>query len=274
LLISTRGNLVADILQRAQAGKITAYDDSPRASVKASYNSGTGHTSVWAEWGDLNLAYSPSPAADSVMVPYTTTVSWSPGDYAKTHKLYLDPITDPLTTLVQTTTAGDPGAETYDPATEFALGVTYQWRVDEVNLSDVEHTGLVWKFTIEPYLVIDDFEYADTPTFLGVWTATCPPSGARMNSWREYKWAELDYVNDEDPYYSEISRHFATPRNFAENGVKALSIGLGGYADNDPERLYIELKDTNNVTQQVAYPTPGDLVRDGFLAKDPIMLTC
>ncbi|MHC4333316.1 MAG: hypothetical protein ACYSUV_06130, partial [Planctomycetota bacterium] len=53
------------------------------------------------------------------------------------------------------------GSTTY-PANDANLGLTYYWRVDEVNPGYSDSKGDVWSFTTAYYIVVDDMESYDT----------------------------------------------------------------------------------------------------------------
>ncbi len=106
---------------------------------------------------DLASARNPSPADKAGDVPLDTVLSWAPGEYAKTHDVYLGTAfadvnaagrTNPLNTLVSL----GQDANSYDPAGTLMLGQTYYWRIDEVNAPPAStiHKGPVWSFTVEP----------------------------------------------------------------------------------------------------------------------------
>ncbi len=95
------------------------------------------------------------PSPDSVPdVPRDGTLSWTAGQYAKTHNVYLG------TSLADANTA-DPAkavsqaqtGTTFQPAGPLEYGKTYYWRVDEVNAppSNTVFKGDIWSFTVEPY---------------------------------------------------------------------------------------------------------------------------
>jgi len=99
-----------------------------------------------------------SPKDGTSDVPRDTSLSWTPGPFAKTHDVYLGPVS----TEVESATATNPlgvlvsqgqASPTFAPASVFDYGKTYYWRVDEVNAppSTTVFKGNVWKFTVEPY---------------------------------------------------------------------------------------------------------------------------
>jgi len=101
-------------------------------------------------------ALAPLPENDALDVWRDSELSWTAGEFAETHDLYLgasfDDVNDatrdnPLNVLLsqgQDATGFDPG--------RLELGQTYFWRVDEVNGTPdrVVFKGSVWSFTTEP----------------------------------------------------------------------------------------------------------------------------
>jgi hypothetical protein len=98
-------------------------------------------------------ASNPAPPDQAVDVLRDSILSWSPGDTAHTHDVYLGTVMDDVA-------AGDPSvlvsagqqATTYDPGL-LDFGQTYFWRVDEINAPPDSSAiaGEVWSFTVEPY---------------------------------------------------------------------------------------------------------------------------
>jgi len=102
------------------------------------------------------LASEPNPADGAPDMARDVALSWTPGEFAATHDIYLgesfDDVNDasrgnPLDVLLaqgQSDAAYDVGRLEY--------GTTYYWRVDEVNAApdNTIFKGLVWSFTVEP----------------------------------------------------------------------------------------------------------------------------
>jgi hypothetical protein len=108
--------------------------------------------------GQPGLPGYPSPTDRATDVPRDATFGWKPGQFAKTHDVYLGTGFED----VNTATRADPkavlvsrgqDANAYDPAGLFSFGQTYYWRVDEVNAApdSTIFQGDVWSFTAEPY---------------------------------------------------------------------------------------------------------------------------
>ncbi|MEN6334810.1 MAG: LamG-like jellyroll fold domain-containing protein [Phycisphaerales bacterium] len=106
----------------------------------------------------LGLASDPVPEPESTDIPRDAVLSWTAGEYADTHDVYLGK------TLADVNDAGrnetkdvlvsqGQAAATYAIATPLEYGQTYYWRVDEVNAApdNTIYKGEVWSFTAEPF---------------------------------------------------------------------------------------------------------------------------
>jgi len=119
-------------------------------------------------------AYSPLPTSGGTMDLMSGIISWAPGDFAGSHNVYFGSDYND----VNDATTGDPeyrgpgNVEGPDASGRFSykagqfetlvIGNTYYWRIDEVNTPTV-WKGSTWRFTVQDYTTIDDFErYVDT----------------------------------------------------------------------------------------------------------------
>ncbi len=102
------------------------------------------------------LASAPVPEDGATDVLRDTDLSWTPGEYAATHDVYLGMVfedvndasrANPMDVLLS---QGQSSA-TYDPG-RLAFGQTYYWRIDEVNAAPdgTVFKGDLWSFTTEP----------------------------------------------------------------------------------------------------------------------------
>ena len=96
-------------------------------------------------------AREPQPADEAVAVDVTTGLDWRGGRDATTHEVYFG--TDPDALEL----AGTPGTDSYDPG-GLDLGGTYYWQVHETDADGLIWTGLLWSFSTQDFLVVDDFE--------------------------------------------------------------------------------------------------------------------
>ena len=107
-----------------------------------------------AEVQKAELAADPSPADAAADVPHEITLSWTPGEFAVKHTVYLS--TDFAD--VNDGSASALIADNIDDATVdagvLAFDQTYYWRVDELNAppDNTIFKGEVWSFTVEPFV--------------------------------------------------------------------------------------------------------------------------
>jgi hypothetical protein len=112
-----------------------------------------------AALGPKFKAYDPVPADGSYHEDTWVNLSWTPGDYAVSHDVYLGEDFDAVEEGAEGTfvgnqaaaflVAGFPGFSYPDG---LVPGMTYYWRVDEVNDAEADSPwkGNVWSFTIPP----------------------------------------------------------------------------------------------------------------------------
>ncbi len=104
------------------------------------------------------LSRGPSPADKAVDVPVDTALSWTPGEFAASHDVYLGTTFADVNTATRTDAKGvlagkGQTAATFVPAAALAYDQTYYWRVDEVNAApdNTIFKGAVWSFTAESF---------------------------------------------------------------------------------------------------------------------------
>jgi hypothetical protein len=103
-----------------------------------------------------DLASNPIPEDEAADVSRDLILSWTPGETAQTHDVYLGTVFDdvndadrnnPLDVLL----IQNHDANTYEPG-RLELGRMYYWRIDEVEAGDATiHTGDIWSFKVEPF---------------------------------------------------------------------------------------------------------------------------
>ena len=217
---------------------------------------------LYKKWVWRLEAHYPSPAdgATEAERPAALTLSWMPGRKAAEHDVYLgtnfDDVNDANTLDLTGIYRGRQDATTYN-AGALELGQSYYWRVDEVNdlCPDSPWKGDVWSFTTANYLIVDDFEdYNDfSPdrifeTWIDGFGYKEPPPGHPGNGTGsivghfEPPYAEqtivhggtqsmpYEYDNNKQGYskYSEASLTLSYPRDWTEEGVKALALWFRG----------------------------------------------
>jgi hypothetical protein len=99
-------------------------------------------------------ARKPNPANEATDVPRDSILSWTPGPYAAKHNVYFGKnLEDVANADIGSPLLVGPGqvANTYDPE-RLEFGVTYYWRIDEVNAPPdmTVFKGKVWSFEAEP----------------------------------------------------------------------------------------------------------------------------
>jgi len=221
----------------------------------------------------------PNPANGAVDVKQTQIITWSPSIFAASHQLYFG--TDK--NAVKNADTPSPeykgtralGSESYDPG-KLELGVTYYWRIDEVNSAnpDSPWPGILWSFTTANFLVVDDFEDYDSgdnqiwytwkdglgyaahgnePAYPGNGT------GSAVGDESTDSFTEETIVhggNQSMPFwydnsilkYSEVEKTLTYPRDWTEEGVGVLSIWFRGNSDNAAEPMYVALNGSAVVT--------------------------
>lgn len=104
-------------------------------------------------------ARKPDPVPMETDVPIDAILTWTPGEYAATHDVYLGTMFDdvnaahranPMDVLVsqgQTSLA-------YEPPLPLEFGQTYYWRIDEINAppDSTIYRGDIWSFAVEPFV--------------------------------------------------------------------------------------------------------------------------
>jgi hypothetical protein len=106
--------------------------------------------------GGYGTAGGPHPADKATDVLRDAILSWTPGQFAKTHDVYFGASVADVNSASRTKTLNvlasqGQDANSYDPPGVLGLGMTYYWRVDEVNaVPTTIFKGDIWSFTVEP----------------------------------------------------------------------------------------------------------------------------
>ncbi|HUU17307.1 MAG TPA: carbohydrate binding domain-containing protein [Sedimentisphaerales bacterium] len=212
------------------------------------------------------------PSNGAVDVKRTQIITWSPNVYAASHEVYFgtdkDTVKNADTGSPEYKGTRDLGTETYDPG-KLELGVTYYWRIDEVNSAnpDSPWPGILWSFTTANFLVVDDFEDYDSgdnqiwytwKDGLGYGTPGTDPyspgngTGSAVGDESTASFTEETIVhggNQSMPFwydnsilkYSEVDNTLTYPRDWTEDGVTTLTIWFRGDSANAAETLYVAL---------------------------------
>jgi hypothetical protein len=198
----------------------------------------------------------PTPADGATGVAQVPALAWKPGSMAGQHDVYLsdnwDDVNEATTLSPLSIYRGRRDPNNYTPPT-LELGQMYYWRVDEVNGANVWR-GDIWRFTIQDYLIVDNFEsYTNSDpniiykTWLDGLGYNPPGNGTGSKAgYRDPNYAEVsiihggrqampvDYNNTKSPFYSNADRTFAATQDWTAYGVNLLSLWLRGYVSIPP----------------------------------------
>jgi hypothetical protein len=219
---------------------------------------------------NLARALNPPPGT-TVNLPDATPLSWTAGESAARHDVYLGTNEADVNDADISDTTGiyrnRQSLPIYNPTEALELGQTYYWRIDEVEADNTTiHKGDVWSFSIIGYIVIDDFEgylgdeVPVTEQIWGVWhdglgygDPAVPPyspgngTGSEIGDIDTFSYTEESITHDDSsaqsmPYwynnnkqgflkYSEAKRTLTDSRDWTEQDVKALSIWFRGHPE-------------------------------------------
>lgn len=190
-------------------------------------------------------AFRPSPANGTVDTLHEITLSWSAGEQAEAHEIYLGTDANEVA-AADTTSSLFLGRQTdvaFDTG-ELEWDTTYYWRVDEVTVEETRK-GIVWFFTTANYLLIDDMEsYTDeegnriyefwmdgysnllSGSIVGYLN---PPFTEQTIVHGGKQSMPFDYDNTKPPYYSEAEMTFSSPQDWTVEDVNALTLFVQGY---------------------------------------------
>lgn len=255
-----------------------------------------GTDDIWwipGGWGYPRLAYrasSPMPDDGAADILDLSMLHWMPGQTDVQHDVYFgedESAVVSATSLDPTIYRGrqSVGAAIYDPGA-LEPGRTYYWRVDGVNVADVNSPwrGRVWKFSTADFIfvsAVDDFEAYDDDVDTGrtvfqTWSdgisvrSDVPGnhSGAFVGN-SSQPFAEqtilhggrqsmpMSYDNVKSPWYSQADRTWTTPRDWTADGADTLTLYFRGEPGNDPDRLYVGVGDSAGGVAWTDYPDPN-----------------
>lgn len=217
--------------------------------------------------GDTSVAWDPSPGNGTLLgIAQAAPLSWSPGDNAVQHDVYLGTDKDAVANADASDATGiyrgRQSAVTYNPSEGIEWGGgPYYWRIDESNTDGTISTGKMWSFEVTDYLLVEDFEdFNDYPPD-EIWNAWIDGFGTANNgSTAGYAnpdfaagghYVETSTVHggaqsmplfyDNNLKYSEVTLTLVYPRNWTEQGVGVLSLWIRGGSSNAAERIYVAL---------------------------------
>ena len=143
-------------------------DDDGGDTREAQISTFAGSGDDWqvpANWGTGILVRGSSenasavyPKDQAVDVPREVVLEWTPGEFASTHDVYFGAVFEDVDTASRTDPRGVLLSQgqtdaIYELPSRLDFGVTYYWRIDEVNgAPDFDiHKGDLWSFTTEPF---------------------------------------------------------------------------------------------------------------------------
>ena len=205
--------------------------------------------------GELDLAWDPRPTNGSIPpLKEATPLTWSPGDEASEHDVYLgtdrNAVMDADASDATGIYHGRQSGTSYAPpegAVEWGGG-PYHWRIDEVSTDGTISKGRVWSFTVSAFILVEDFEsYTDNDAANeAIWQSWIDGFGAATNgSQVGYvlpPYAEptivhggrqsmpLSYDNRAGVANSEAVLALTNARDWTEGSVGELSIWFQGRA--------------------------------------------
>jgi hypothetical protein len=146
----------------------------PRVAIQSQY--------FWVGGDRPNPRY-PYPADGAIVRDTWVTLSWSPGDFAASHSVYVGENQDEVEDgtgdtfrINQTDTSYAIGFPGYPYPDGLVKGTTYYWRIEDIEADEVTtHSGPVWSFTIAPKTAYNpvpaDSEESVDPNIVLRWTA-------------------------------------------------------------------------------------------------------
>ncbi len=187
---------------------------------------------------DGPAAVNPSPADGATGVPTDAAMSWIEAQFATGRELWLGKAgamekVDPA-----------PAAAAYTPA-NLELGQAYEWRVDQIGPSGTV-TGHTWTFTTADYVTVDDFESYTTDNELrSAWVDNIDVPGVEyvLLASGDNNSMQFEVQNQFDPFFTEITRTFASSQDWTVKSVDELSLSFVGEYENTEHLMYLILQD-------------------------------
>ncbi|MHC4498713.1 MAG: WD40 repeat domain-containing protein, partial [Planctomycetota bacterium] len=209
---------------------------------------------------------SPSPANNAVNITQKPILTWTPGIYCVSHKIYFgtdkEAVKNADTSSPEYKGSGNLGSESYEPG-QLEWDTTYYWRIDEANNTNADSpwTGPLWSFTTANFLIVDDFESyndinEDEPGSNRIYLAWAdgfdnPAINGSVVGYITVPSTEQTIVhsgNQSMPFEynnavgkSEATSVLTSNRDWTVNGVNTLTIWYRGSSDNDAETMYVVL---------------------------------
>ncbi|MHC4806301.1 MAG: LamG domain-containing protein [Planctomycetota bacterium] len=211
-------------------------------------------------------AREPYPENGATGVEPDVVLDWTAGRGAATHDVYVS--TDQQAVIDGTAPVVTVAETSYGPLA-LDLGVTYYWKINEVNEAQTPTTweSNLWSFTTTDHLVVDDFESYndletsepesnriyltwldgyDVPTNGSLVGYGVPPFAERTIVHSGKQSMPLSYDNTGTAAYSEAERTFAAAQNWTQAGAATLVLYFHGTEGNTGQ-LYVKVNGTKVV---------------------------
>ncbi|MHC4171436.1 MAG: discoidin domain-containing protein [Planctomycetota bacterium] len=217
-------------------------------------------------------AREPKPVSGATGVNVDVVLSWRAGRKAASHEIYLGSVIDDLALV------GTVSESRYDLGLlDLQLGETYYWKVNEVNETAEPSIweGDIWTFSIQEYLVVDDFEsYNDLdpgdPESNRIFNAWIDgyevPTNGSLVGYDVLPFAEQTIVHggrQSMPFHygqdnaanSEATLTFASTQDWTRAGAATLVLYFYGEPSNTGGQLYVKINGTKVIhTGAIAQP--------------------
>jgi hypothetical protein len=205
--------------------------------------------------GDPLMAWDPSPASETTPdIDNVLPLTWSPGEKASSHEVYLGTDRDAVKAADASDTTGihrgrqNGTSFTLAENIEWGTGPFY-WRIDENNNDGTVTRGATWSFSVADFILVDDFEgYTDNDAGnQAIWQTWVDGFGVATNGsqvgyvlppYAEQaivnggsKSMPLLYDNTAGVKNSEVALSLTAPRDWTRHGVEVLSLWFRGHPE-------------------------------------------
>jgi len=225
----------------------------------------TARGDIWS-FSTPGAVGSPTPYNDAENVNQITILKWVAGDNAASHQVYFgtdkEAVRNATTASAEYKGSKNLDDESYDPGM-LEQGMTYYWRIDEVDSQNNTSKGNVWTFTTADYIVVDDWEsYNDidppnpaSNTIFAHWMdgygiteingaliGYDPPQPSYTETTVVHGGKQsMPYSYDINGKYAEASMTLDSQRDWTASDVKTLTIWFHGDYVNDPAAIYVAI---------------------------------